>query len=352
MTKRKSLNRKNLNPLTPVFTGVKHSDNLNIQLFKYNKDEYLEEVNFSEKDFKEFSDANYQHWLNTHGIHDVDEITALCKKLNIHDLVIQDILDVNQRPKFQELDDYWFFSTKSILPSKTHEIEAEQLSFVIGANFLISFQEKKGDYFEHIRYRLRENVGIVRERGADYLLYLLLEALLDNYFKTLERIDAEIEKFEIIDINSDPSPEILNTIENYKRQINFIKKTIIPIKEIVAKVEREQFHLIQKKHIKYYFELKDLSLTLVDICDQILSRLESSINLFFSVQGHRMNMVMKTLTVISSIFIPLTFIAGVYGMNFVNIPELNLKWGYFAVWGVMVVIFILMLIYFKKKKWF
>ncbi|WP_372744486.1 magnesium/cobalt transporter CorA [Lutibacter sp.] len=352
MPKKKSLNRKKLNPLTPVFTGVKHSDNLNIQLFKYNKDEYLEDVNFSENDFKEFSDTNFQHWLNTHGIHDVEKITNLCKKLNIHDLVIQDILDVNQRPKFQEFDNYWFFSTKSILPSKTRDIEDEQLSFIIGANFLISFQEKKGDYFEHIRYRLRENIGIVRERGADYLLYLLLESLLDNYFKTLERIDAEVEKFEIIDINSDPSPEILNTIESYKRQINFIKKTIIPIKEIVSKVEREQFHLIQKKHIKYYFELKDLSLTLLDICDQILSRLESSINLFFSVQGHRMNMVMKTLTVISSIFIPLTFIAGVYGMNFVNIPELNLQWGYFAVWGVMVIIFVLMLFYFKKKKWY
>ncbi len=352
MSKKKSLNRKNLNPSTPVFTGVKHSDNLNIQLFKYNKDEYLEEINFSENDFKEFSDINYQHWLNTHGIHDVEKITALCKKLTIHDLVIQDILDVNQRPKFQEFDNYWFFSTKSILPSKNHEIESEQLSFVIGSNFLISFQEKKGDYFEHIRYRLRENVGIVRERGADYLLYLLLEALLDSYFKTVERIDTEVEKFEIIDINSDPSPEILNTIEAYKRQLNFIKKTIIPIKEIVTKVEREQFHLIQKKHIKYYFELKDLSLTLLDNCDQILSRLESSINLFFSVQGHRMNMVMKTLTVISSIFIPLTFIAGVYGMNFVNIPELNFKWGYFAVWGIMLIIFVLMLFYFKKKKWF
>ncbi len=352
MAKRKFLNRKNLNPSTPVFTGVKHSDNLSIQLFKYNKDEYLEEIIFSENDLKEFSDSNYQHWLNTHGIHDVEKITALCKTLNIHDLVIQDILDVNQRPKFQEFDDYWFFSTKSILPSKTNEIESEQLSFIIGNHFLVSFQEKKGDYFEHIRYRIREKVGIVRERGADYLLYLLLEALLDNYFKTLERIDSEVEKFEIIDINSDPSPEILNTIEAYKRQINFIKKTIIPIKEIVTKVEREKFHLIQKKHIKYYFELKDLSLTLLDISDSILSRLESSVNLFFSVQGHRMNMVMKTLTVISSIFIPLTFIAGVYGMNFENIPELHFKWGYFAVWGIMILIFVLMLFYFKKKKWF
>jgi magnesium transporter len=352
MAKRKLLNRKNLNPTSHVFTGVKHSEVLNIQLFKYNKVEYLEETNFSIDNLEAFNNPHFQHWLNTHGIHDVEKITSICKKLNIHDLVIQDILDVNQRPKFQEYDDYWFFSTKSVLPSKLQEIESEQLSFVIGHHYLISFQEKKGDYFEHIRYRLRENVGIVRERGADYLLYLLLEALLDSNFKNLERIDAEVEKIEVIDINSDPSPKILNQIEAYKRQINFIKKTIVPIKEIVTKVEREQFHLIQQKHIKYYFELKDLSLTLIDSCDQLISRLESSINLFFSVQGHRMNLVMKTLTVVSSIFIPLTFIVGIYGMNFVNIPELQLKWGYFAVWILMICIFILMLIYFKKKKWF
>ncbi len=353
MAKKKLLNRKNLNPLTPVFTGVKYSDHLNVQLFKYNSDKISEKSIVEIDQLDNLTESTtFQYWLNTHGIHDVEKITAICKKMGVHDLVIQDILDVNQRPKFQEFDNYWFFSTKSLLPSKHAEIISEQLSFVIGPNFLISFQEKKGDYFEHIRYRLRENIGIIRERGADYLLYLLLESLLDNSFKTLERIESEVDILEIIDINRDPSPSILSTIENYKRQIQFIKKTIVPIKEIVSKVERDQFKLIEEKHLKYYHELKDLGLTSIDICDQITARLESSINLFFSVQGHRMNMVMKTLTVISSIFIPLTFIAGVYGMNFVNIPELQWEWGYFAIWGIMLLVFILMLIYFKKKKWF
>ena len=352
MAKRKSLNRKNLNPLTPVFTGVKHSDKLNIQLFKYNKDEYLEEVNFSENDFKEFSDANYQHWLNTHGIHDVEKITALCKKLNIHDLVIQDILDVNQRPKFQEYDDYWFFSIKSMLPTNTNEISSEQLSFVLGKNFLVSFQERKSDYFEHVRHRLREKIGILHERSVDYLLYLLLESILDNYFKTIENIENHSDKFNLIELNSDPSPTVLNEIEEFKSQLQLLKKAIIPIKEFVLRIEREKFNFIEQKHIKYYFELKDLCLTLLDSCDIIELRLESSINLFFSIQGHRMNQVMKTLTVISLVFIPLTFIAGIYGMNFVNMPELNYKWGYYGVWVVMFIIFLGMLYYFKKKNWF
>lgn len=352
MGKKKLLNRKNLNPLTPVFTGVKYSDDLKIQLYTYNKGLIKKENDVPPSTNFDFSDTSKQYWLNFHGIHDAENITKICTNLNIHSLVIQDILDVNQRPKFQEFENYWFFSTKSILPSKNSDIDSEQLSFVIGSNFLISFQEKKGDHFGHIRHRLTEDTGIVRERGADYLLYLLLESLLDNSFKTLERIDSEVESIERIDINSDPLPSMLTTIEDYKRQIHFIKKTIIPIKEIVSKVERDQFNLIEKRHLKYYHELKDLCLTSLDICDQIIARLESSINLFFSIQGHRMNMVMKTLTVISSIFIPLTFIAGVYGMNFVNIPELNLEWGYFAVWGIMIFIFILMLFYFKKKKWF
>ena len=230
---------------------------LNIQLFKYNKNEYLEEINFSENDFNEFSDINYQHWLNTHGIHDVEKMTALCKKLNIHDLVIQDILDINQRPKFQEYENYIFFSIKSLLPSDSVEIEAEQLSFILGKNFLISFQERKADHFEHVRHRLRENIGISRERTTDYLLFLLLESILDNYFKTIDSIEDKVDNFALIDINEDPSPELLNTIEIYKRQLHFIKKTIIPIRDFSTKIERGQFSLIQQKHIKYFFEIKE-----------------------------------------------------------------------------------------------
>lgn len=349
---RNILNRKKVNPLKPVFTGIKYVEKPGLQLFEYNKENVNENSDYDVSNFNGFAEDELQHWLNIHGIHDIDVVTLICEKLNIHSLVIQDILDIDQRPKFQEFEDYCFFTLKSILPTEKKEVQSEQLSFILGKNYLVSFQEKKGDYFEHVRQRIRDNIGIVNQRTTDYLLFLLLESILDNYFKTLDNIELQVDEFGIIDINSDPSPDMLKLIEFHKREIHQIKKTINPIKEFITKIEREKFSLIQKKHLKYFLELKDLCLTLLDDCDKIDVRLESSINLFFSIQGHRMNQVMKTLTIVATIFIPLTFVAGVYGMNFANMPELNWKWGYFAVLGIMLAVFLFMLYYFRKKKWF
>ncbi len=349
---RKILNRKKLNPSVPIFTGVKYVEKLSIQMFKYNKDICLEDLNYSEKKFKGFEHDNLLYWLNVHGLHDIEKIRNICDKVGVHDLAIQDILDINQRPKFQEYENNWFFTLKSIVPSGDSDLEQEQLSFILGSNFLVSFQERKADYFDHIRQRLRNKVGVIRERGTDYLLFLLLESILDNYFKTVNSIEDKTDNLSLIDMESDPSPLTLTTIELYKRQIYQIKKTIIPIKEFVTKIEREEFGFVHEKHIKYFYELRDLCMSLIDDCEQIEVRLESSINLFFSVQGHRMNQVMKTLTVVATIFIPLTFVAGVYGMNFRNIPELDWQWGYYAFWLVILLILLGMLAYFKKKKWF
>lgn len=349
---RKILNRKKLNPNTPVFTGNQYLEESSLQLFRYNKDDYNEKTQYSVKEFKGFPDLKNQWWLNIYGIHDIELIKSICIKLGIHNLVIQDILDTNQRPKFQEYNGYWFISIKSVLPTKIMEIESEQLSFILGKNYLVSFQEKKADYFNHVRKRIRENLGILRENATDFLLYLLIESILDNYFRTLDNIENKVEDFGIIDIDIDPSPKILKTIGLFKRQLQLIKKTISPIKEFITIIEREQFNMIDQNNIKYYFELKDLCLTLLDSCDKLEMRLESSINLFFSVQGHRMNQVMKTLTIVATIFIPLTFVAGIYGMNFSNMPELSWKWGYFTVWIVILIVFAIMSIYFKKKNWY
>ncbi len=346
------LNRKKVNPLKPVFTGNKYLEQPSIQMYEYNSESVSENKEYKAGDFIGFPDDEKQHWLNIHGIHDVDIVESICNKLNVHGLVIQDILDINQRPKFQDFDEYCFFTLKSVLPTLDYQVMSEQLSFILGKNYLVSFQERKADYFEHVRQRINGNIGIVNHRGPDYLLFLLLESILDNYFKTVDNIEKQIDEFGIIDIDSDPSPDILKDIEQYKREIHLIRKTILPIKEFIAKVEAGQYALIRKKQIKYFLELKDLCLTLLDSCDQIDVRLESNINLFFSIQGHRMNQVMKILTIVATIFIPLTFIAGVYGMNFANMPELNWKWGYFIVWGIMLVIFLLMLYYFRKKNWF
>jgi len=213
---KKILNRKKINPSVPVFTGVKYAEKISIQLFKYNQEECLEDSNYPEKKFNGFQQNNYQNWLNIHGLHDIEKIRNICSKIGVHDLAIQDILDVNQRPKFQDYENYWFLTLKSIIPTNDSIIEQEQLSFILGSNFLVSLQERKADYFDHIRQRLRNKVGIIRERGSDYLLFLLFESILDNYFKTVNNIEGKIETLGIIDIEIDPSPHTLKTIELYK----------------------------------------------------------------------------------------------------------------------------------------
>jgi magnesium transporter len=349
---KKKLNRKKINPNIAVFTGIQYAENVAIQLFEYNTEKFVEIKNLSTKTFGGFKDETDQYWLNTHGIHDIDRIVSICEQSNLHSLTIQDILDVNQRPKFQGFENYWFFSIKSVLPATGNQIESEQLSFVLGRNYLMSFQEKERDYFNHVRKRIRDNVGIVRSRGVDYLLYLLLESILDNYFKTIESIEISLDGLGLLNLDTDPSPLLLKTIEQFQQQVHHVRKTINPIKEFITKIEREESGFINEKHLKYYYELKDLCLTLIDECDQLDLRLTGNINLFFSLQGNRMNNVMKTLTIVATIFIPLTFIAGIYGMNFSHMPELQLEWGYYGVWIVILVIFLIMVYYFKRKKWF
>jgi len=344
--------RKKKNPFNFVFTGKQYCETASLELFKYNEDQISEENIENLNQFKGFKYKDYFYWLNISGIHEVDKIYKLCNELGIYMLTIQDILDVSQRPKFQQYDDYLFFSLKSVIKSDTEEAESEQISFILGNNFLISFQEKKGNYFDHIRFRLRENVGILRKTGIDYLLYLSLESIIDNYFKTIDEINHKVDAIQKDELLLNASPDIMNSIELNKRLTYKVKKAITPIREFTAVLERSPSKFVDPDHMKFYYELKDLSLTIIDECDYLGSILESKINLYFSIQGHNMNRVMKTLTIVATIFIPLTFVAGVYGMNFTNMPELAWKYGYYAVWGFFVIIFFLMVIYFRKKSWF
>lgn len=349
------LNRKKKDPAKFSYTGSSVEQEkglgLDIQLFQYNGEECKELKDLSTNDLKSFDSDNHVYWLNIYGLYDPEAIVQICKKYGIHDLVIQDILDVNQRPKFQEFDQFSFLTIKSIVP-QSEEITTEQISFVYGSNFLISFQEQKADHFEHIRERLRENIGLLRDRSSDYLLYSLLEAILDNYFKVTDQIDKEVEEFSFAGVEKNVPTMVLEIIENQKKMVHFIKKSIVPIRDFALAVELDKKKYIQERHLKYFFEIKDMCLNLLDTCEFILNTLGSNSNLYFSMQGHRMNEVMKTLTVVSTIFIPLTFIVGVYGMNFQYMPELSWRYGYLGVSLLMLLIVVTMIVYFKRKKWF
>ncbi|HSV75470.1 MAG TPA: magnesium/cobalt transporter CorA [Bacteroidales bacterium] len=345
------LNRKKHDPDQFIFTGSQKSEKIDIQLFKYNRRECIENKEVPVENIEKFDELGSQYWLNINGLNEPEIIAAICEKQGIHGLVIQDILDVKQRPKFQEFDDFSFLTLKSIIPSE-NEMITDQISFVFGSHYLISFQERIADFFDHLCFRLRENKGILREQGADYLLFEMLESILDNYFKTLNKLDEEFETLNFTDTRKEHSPNALAIIENQKKFIHFIVRSILPIKEFSQMVERGECKHIEQRHVKYYLEIKDLCLTLIDNCEMMLSTLESATNLFFSVQNYRLSQVMKTLTIVATIFIPLTFIVGIYGMNFRNMPELEWKYGYFALWGVILLVFFGMIFFFRRKKWF
>lgn len=350
---KKILDRKKKDPGQFIFTGQAEKEILNIQLFNYNVDECHESnIQDDKLDFIDtFKDSNNNFWLNIHGLSNTTTIALICAKLQIHNLVVQDILDVNQRPKYVDLENYYFFTIKSIVP-EGDMVFTEQISFILGKNYLVSFQEKPGDFFSHLRYQLRENIGILRSRGTDYLLFAMLEAILDNYFKTLQALEIDIEQLDPLDPRSGTSPKIVEQIELSKNHIHLIEKVIKPIRDFTLIIERGENHFIERRHQKYFLEIKDLCLTLLDHCETLDSNLNSKTNLFFSLQGHNLNQIMKVLTTVATIFIPLTFIAGIYGMNFEYMPELHWKYGYAATWAAMLLIFSGMVYYFKKNNWF
>jgi magnesium transporter len=343
---------KVVDPKKIDFIGDQYMDESSIQLFTYDKNEYQERRDLTVDQISDFKDPGKVYWLNIHGLHDVGVIQSCCQKMDIHKLVIQDILDTTQRPKLQEFEDYLFFTIKSTLPQSGDELETEQISFILGRNYVMSFQEKKADHFEHIRQRIRDYKGISRERGPDFLLYLLLESIVDNYAETIEMIERRINKVIKLEEDTDPGPGAIHKIEQFREELFNVKISITPLKESISLLENEISDFIDQKHKKYFFDIKDQCLFLIDSLNALVQKLESGENLFFSYQGHRMNQVMKTLTVVATIFIPLTFIAGIYGMNFEYMPELKWEWAYFALWAVMVVLFLSLVIYFRRNKWF
>ena len=348
---RKILKQKNKKSSSAKKTDKAQS--IDTQYFEYKSDSFTENQSVVLSDFKGFKEGEEsKKWLNLHGLHNTKDIEKLADRLQLDRLTKQAIFDINQRPKFQEYDNYCFLSIKSVLPTSTNEIKLEQISFILTEHYLVSLQEEKADYFEAVRNRIRNKEGVVRDRGVDYLLFVLLESILDNYFTTVNAIDKDTEDLLVLDIEKDLSPETLNTAEHYKRKIHKIKKTILPLKDILSKIERENIVHIRQENFKYFYELKDLCLYLLDETEQLDIRFNSYTNLFFSIQGHKMNQVMKTLTVVATIFIPLTFIAGIYGMNFKYIPELEMKNGYLYFWGIIGVVTAIMLVYFKRKRWF
>lgn len=335
------------------------SDTKTCQLYDYNEESFILSKNspsyFAEHFVaKELQGVNHQrvHWLNFHSIEDRESIELLGENLGIEKLTIEDIYSEFKRPKIEEYPTYIFFSVKSALVNNRLEtkLSKDKITFILGKNFLISFQEKSSDHFPDVRDRIEKKRGKIRLKGPDFLLFRMLEAITDNYFEVLDDIVDNIEKIESRMLTNHRN-DTLKRIEVEKRKLIELRKIVFPLKDIVSQLDKSESTFIKKENHYYFSDLKDNCLTILDEIDANKQILEGMANLYYAVQGQRMNEIMKLLTIISTIFIPLTFIVGVYGMNFDYMPELRMKYGYFFTIGVMALIAILLLIYFNRRGW-
>ena len=336
-------------PGTIIYSGEARNERVKISLIEYSETEFIE------KDFYDLSecmlhvDPNMVKWINVDGIHKVELIEAIGKKYNIHPLTLEDIANTAQRPKFEDYDNYVVAIMKMIYYDTA--LRSEQLSVILMDGMVISFQEVHGgDAFDLIRNRLRTGKGRIRKMKADYLANALIDAVVDCYFSILEKIGDKIDTLEE-DMISNPSKETMHELHSMKREMIFLRKSVWPIRELISNLERSETELITPSTDIYLRDLHDHSVRVIDTVETYRDLLSGMMDIYLSSVSNKMNEIMKVLTIITTIFVPVTFIAGVYGMNFENMPELHSKWGYAITWGVMLTIIISLLVYFKKKKW-
>jgi len=290
-------------------------------------------------------------WINLDGLHDTQIVRDLGEYFGLHPLVLEDIVTTTQRPKFEDHEDYLFFVLRMLtFESDKNEVRSEQVSLVLTPMCLLTFQENIGDCFALVRQRIRQGKGRLRASGADYLAYALTDAIVDNYFIVLEQIGTRIEGLEDVLVER-PHPEHLHDVHELKREMILLRKAVWPLREVVASLERTDSPLINDKINIFLRDLYDHTVQVIDAVESFRDLLSSLQDLYLSSVSNRMNEVMKVLTIIATVFIPLTFLAGVYGMNFEHMPELRWRFGYLVCWVVMVGIAVGLLVYFRRKRW-
>jgi magnesium transporter len=348
---KKRSKKAGLPPGTLIHVGEKKAETPKITIMDY------DEVHFQEKETKTieecfvFKEQPTVTWINIDGLHQVEILEKLGDCYGLHPLVLEDILNTDQRPKMEDYGEYVYIVLRSLdYNAQGNEIESEQISLILGPNFVFSFQEKEGDTFHPIRERIRNGKGRTRKMGADYLAYALLDSTVDHYFIILEKLGDKIEFLEE-KLVTHPTPKTLQTIHDLKKEMIFLRKAVWPLREVVGSLERGESSLIQSSTRVYLRDLYDHTIQVIDNIETFRDMVSGILDIYLSSVSNRLNSVMKVLTIIATIFMPLTFLAGIYGMNFKYMPELEWRWGYPVIWLVMVGIGVFMLVYFRKKKW-
>lgn len=342
-----------LAPGSLVFTGTQKTDQVQISVTQYNDDKVEE---FTLDHPKEISETVEKFdgvsWINITGLHDVDLIAEVGAYLGLHKLTMEDIVSTGQRPKIDEHEKYLYLVMRMFMTGgEDQKMLDEQLSFVLQDKVLVTFQEMEGDVFNHVRRRLNEGRGMIRKRGADYLLYALVDSVVDYYFQILETMGDRVEEIEL-SVLDNPEQEILNELHKIRREILYLRRSIYPLREVVSRLEKLEEPVVSAETRVFIRDLYDHTIQVIETVEVFRDMASGMLDLYMNSVSNKMNNVMKVLTIIATIFIPLTFIAGVYGMNFEYMPELEWRGSYFVVWALMIALGLGMVIYFRRKKWF
>ncbi len=358
MVKRSYKTKRGMPPGSLIFTGEQKMPAMKITSIDYDDRSYYEREIKNVEELKEFKNNSHVSWINICGLHDVDKLAQIGEIFEIHPLILEDILNVHHLPKIEDYDNYLFLIAKMMDYKKDdNELNIEQLSFILSKNnCLLTFQEVEGDVFNIIRERIRSDKGRIRKLGADYLMYRLLDAIVDNYFLVLQDMDNVLEEVED-DLIYNPGRSTIETIHSMRKLIIKLRRAVTPLRDIVFSIERERYPFIAKSTYIFLRDLYDHIKQNIETMENYREILNGMLEIYLSSSGQKLNEVVKVLTIISTIFIPLTFLAGIYGMNFNtaagrwNMPELNWQFGYPLVLMAMIVIAAAMIFFFKKKDW-
>lgn len=333
-----------------LFTGEQKVENTTLELITYDKNN-IQEASFTNvvEALTQIDDSDKMSWLNVIGLHETDVIKKIAEHFDFHKLSGEDILSIGQRPKLDEYDHYIHLVAK-MFRVNNGEIEDEQITIIFSDHLLITFQEKAGDVFDGVRDRLFDSKNQIRSKGSDYLAYALMDSIVDHYFIAIEHFGNVIEELEI-ELLENPSDDILPKLHEVRREASYIRRSVFPLREAVNRFEKLEAPYMHQETKLFIRDLYDHTIQVIETVTVFKDAVSGLLDLYMSSVSNRMNNVMKVLTIVSTIFIPLTFIVGVYGMNFTNMPELEYKYGYLITLIAMAILTLLMIYYFKRKKW-
>lgn len=334
-----------------IFIGDQKIEKPLIRLMEYNPE------NLREEDIADIIDIDFSDkqdkisWVNVDGLHDPDVFLKIQQQFDVPPLILEDIMNTSQRPKVEEFDDLIFIVIKMLIyDAKAQSISTETMSFIMGDHFLLTFQERVGDFFDPVRERIRNGKGRIRRMGTDYLTYALIDTIIDNYHYIIANLAERIENLEE-DLLDNPGQAVLAEINNLKRELSFFKKAVKPVQLAILDFNRLETDLIRDETVPYLRDLQDITIQASEAVDNYRELIADQLNVYNTSISNRLNDIMKVLTIFSALFIPLTFLAGIYGTNFSYLPELNYKYSYFIFWGVLIMVGAAMIYYFRRKGW-